>query len=102
MRRRWIATVVTVGLVVAGAAAGARAMQARGAATAGPPASSYIAVDEDDFRTVLARMRAARAGTEQRQQALLAARYDLADRPVAGAQLTADEKQDLVAFLRTL
>src|SRR6266850_4952145 len=88
MHRPWITAVLTVGLVVAGAAAGARAMQARGAAAAGPPASSYMSVTEDDFRTVLARMRAAKAGIEQRQQALLAARYDLGDRPVAGATMS--------------
>ena len=88
MRRRWITAVLTMGLVVAGAAAGARAMQERGPAPAGPPPSSYLPVNEDDFRTVITRMRAAKAGIEQRQQGLLAARYDLGDRPVAGATMS--------------
>jgi len=48
---------------------------------AGPLPTSYLSVNEDDFPTVLARMRAAKAGVEQRQQELLAARYDLGDRP---------------------
>lgn len=88
MRRSWITAGLTVGLVIVGAGAGARAMQARGAAAADPPVSSYLSVTEDDFRTVLTRMRAAKASIEQRHQALLAARYDLADRPVAGATMS--------------
>jgi cytochrome c peroxidase len=50
--------------------------------------SSYLSVVEDDFPTVLARMRIAEAGIEKRQQELLAARYDLADRPVAGVAMS--------------
>ena len=88
MRRLWTAAVLTMGLLVVGAWAGTRAMQGRGAEAADPPVSSYLPVNEDDFRTVLARMRAAKAGIEQRQQALLAARYDLGDRPVAGATMS--------------
>jgi len=37
---------------------------------------------------VLARMRAAKAGIEKRQQDLLVARYDLADRPVVGTTMS--------------
>ena len=88
MRRLWIAAVLAMGLLVVAAGAGTRAMQVRSAAAANPPASSYLPVNEDDFRTVLARMRAAKAGIEQRQQALLAARYDLGDRPAAGATMS--------------
>src|SRR2546428_6453880 len=76
-----------MGLVIVGAVVGAYAMQSETRA-AGPPASSYLSVNEDDFRTVLARMRAAKAGIEQRQQELLAARYDLGDRPVDGATMS--------------
>ncbi len=50
-----------------------------------PPAerpTSYMKVDiTEDFSVTLARMRAAREGLMQRQRALLAQRYDLANRP---------------------
>ena len=82
MRRRWMAAALAAGLVIVGVIAGAY-----GARAAGPP-SSYMPVTEDDFRTVLARMRAAKSGIEKRQQDLLAARYDLADRPVAGTTMS--------------
>src|SRR5437870_5358988 len=45
-------------------------------------------VNEEDVRTVLARMRAAKAEIEKRQRDLLASRYDLSDRPVAGATMS--------------
>jgi len=88
MRRPWTAAVLAVGLVVVGAVAGARAMQGRAVGAADPPASSYTPVTEDDFRTVLARMRGEKAGIEKRQQELLAARYDLGDRPVPGVTMS--------------
>jgi cytochrome c peroxidase len=88
MRRSWAAAMLAVGLVVGGAGMGARAMQGRGAEAADPPVSSYMSVTEEDFRTVLARMRAAKAGIEKRQQDLLAARYDLDDRSVAGVTMS--------------
>src|SRR5207244_11839907 len=50
--------------------------------------SSYISVNEEDFRTVFTRMRAAKAEVEKRQRDLLASRYDLSDRPVAGASMS--------------
>jgi cytochrome c peroxidase len=87
MRRALALAVLVAGLVVVGAGAGAIAMQAKGAG-ADPPASSYMPVKEEDFRAVLARMRAAKAGIEKRQQELLAARYDLGDRPVAGVAMS--------------
>ena len=87
IRRRWTATALEMGLVIVGAVVGAYAMQSETRA-AGPPASSYLSVNEDDFRTVLARMWAAKAGIEQRQLELLAARYDLGDRPVDGATMS--------------
>jgi len=87
MRRRWTAAALAVGLVIVGVVAGAYAMQG-GPRAPSPPASSYQSVNEEDFRTVLARMRAAKAGIEKRQQELLAARYDLGDRPVAGATMS--------------
>jgi cytochrome c peroxidase len=86
--RSWTTAMLAVGLVVAGAGVWVRAMQGRGAEAADPPASSYMPVREDDFHTVFARMRAAKDGVEKRQQELLAARYDLGDRPVAGATMS--------------
>ncbi len=40
---------------------------------------------EEDFKTVFARMSAAKAGVMARQTNLLNARYDLSDRPAAGS-----------------
>src|SRR5256886_11075040 len=79
---------LAAGLVIAGAAIGNVAMRTRAAEGADPRASSYMQVTEEDFRTVLARMRAAKAGIEKRQQGLLVARYDLADRPVVGTTMS--------------
>ena len=88
MRRHRKTAVLALGLVIVGMVAGARAMQGTGAGTANPPVSSYISVNEEDFRTVFARMRAAKAEVEKRQRDLLASRYDLSDRPVAGASMS--------------
>src|ERR1700730_7231702 len=52
------------------------------------PASSYLPVTEEDFTTVLARMRAAKAAVMKRQMDLLGARYDLSDRPAAGVTMS--------------
>src|SRR5213594_2295611 len=87
MNRGYVVS-LAAGLVIAGAAIGSVAMRTRAAEGADPRASSYMQVTEEDFRTVLARMRAAKAGIEKRQQDLLAARYDLGDRPVAGATMS--------------
>src|SRR5438874_5995958 len=83
-------TVVTLasGLVLVGMVAGARATQGPGAGPGGPPASSYMPVIEEAFGTVLARMRAAKPDVERRQRDLLAARYDLADRPLGDATMS--------------
>ena len=85
--RRMVIT-AALGLVIVGMVAGARAMQAPGAGAAMPPASSYLPVNEEDFQTVLARMRAAKPDVERRQRDLLAARYDLADRPLGDATMS--------------
>jgi cytochrome c peroxidase len=54
---------------------------------AGHP-TSYMKVDiTEDFGVTMARMKAARAAIMQRQLALLAARYDLADRPAPGVTM---------------
>ena len=52
-------------------------------------ATEYMPVDlRESFDSVLSRMRAAKAGVEKRQADLLAERYDLANRPLAGAKMT--------------
>ena len=43
--------------------------------------SSYSPTIEDDFATVMKRMKAAKPGIEKRQADLLNLRYDLSDRP---------------------
>ena len=86
MRRHLKAAALVSGLVIVGIVAGARAME--GPVASAAPVSSYMPVNEEDFRTVLARMRAAKAEIEKRQRDLLASRYDLSDRPVAGATMS--------------
>src|SRR2546425_10418774 len=89
MRRggKIIAAVVT--LVMMGMRARVRGMQVQGAsATADPSKSSYLSVNEEDFRTVFARMSAAKAQVMKRQMDLLDARYDLEDRPASGVAMS--------------
>src|SRR6267143_4312396 len=88
MRRHRKPAAMALGLLLLGVVAGARAMQAPGAGTGNSPASSYMSVNEEDLRTVFARMRAAKAEVEKRQRDLLAARYDLSDRAVAGVTMS--------------
>ncbi|MET3132371.1 cytochrome c peroxidase [Oxalobacteraceae bacterium GrIS 1.11] len=50
--------------------------------------SSYMPVDiKEDFAVTLARLKAARAGLNQRQMNLLAERYDLSNRPAPGVSM---------------
>jgi cytochrome c peroxidase len=74
---------LSVGIIV-----GVLAAQAQSPAKPDPPKSSYISVNEEDFRTVSARMKAAKAAVMKRQMDLLAARYDLGDRPAAGVRMS--------------
>src|SRR5437660_618582 len=54
-----------------------------------PPRSSYqFPVAEESFRTVFARVTAAKADVMARQMALLNSRYDLSDRPAAGVTMS--------------
>jgi len=55
MHRGWKVTVAVVALVVVGMTAGVLGMQVQGA-KADPPASSYLSVNEDEFRTVFSKM----------------------------------------------
>src|SRR5438105_15565048 len=87
MLRPWTTAALAMGLVMVGVFVSAYAMQGP-TRTATPPASSYMSVTEESFRTVFERMRAAKAGIEKRQQDLLAARYDLGDRAIAGATMS--------------
>ncbi|MCQ4164124.1 hypothetical protein [Tahibacter harae] len=50
--------------------------------------SSYMPVVEEDFATVMNRMRAQKPGIQQRHANLLRERYDLADRPAAGVTMS--------------
>jgi len=52
-----------------------------------PSKSSYLSVNEADFRIVIARMSAARTDLMKRQAELLGLRYDLADRAASGATM---------------
>jgi hypothetical protein len=82
MRRGWSMGLAAVGLGVVGILAGVLGARAQGIS------SSYISVNEEDFRTVFARMSAAKAAVMKRQMDLLDARYDLGDRPAAGATMS--------------
>lgn len=55
---------------------------------AGRKPSSYTPTIEEDFATVMQRMKAAKADVERRQAALLAQRYDLSSRPAAGVTMS--------------
>jgi cytochrome c peroxidase len=61
---------------------------AQGGAAPAPVPSSYMPVVEEPFATVFSRMSAAKAEVMKRQMDLLAARYDLVDRPAAGATMS--------------
>src|SRR5882724_3445420 len=82
MRRGWSIGLAAVGLGVMGMLAGVLVARAQGTG------SSYISVNEEDFRTVFARMSGAKAAVMKRQLDLLDARYDLGDRPAAGATMS--------------
>jgi cytochrome c peroxidase len=88
MRRHPGTFALALGLAIVGLVAGARAMQGPTAGAPNPAVSSYIAVNEEDFQTVFARMRAAKVEVEKRQRDLLASRYDLSDRPVTGVSMS--------------
>src|SRR5882724_8284361 len=88
MRRYRYAAALALCLVIVGTVAGVLAMQGPGPGTPNPPVSSYVSVNEEDFRTVFARMRAAKAEVDKRQRDLLASRYDLSDRAVAGVPMS--------------
>lgn len=64
--------------------------QAQSAEEAKPAArpSSYSPVVEEDFATVMARMKSQKAGIEQRHANLLKERYDLANRAAAGVTMS--------------
>ena len=80
--RGWTIGLAAGALGVVGILAGALGVRAQGAA------SSYLPVTEEDFTTVLARMRAGKAAVMKRQMDLLGARYDLSDRPAAGVTMS--------------
>jgi cytochrome c peroxidase len=86
-RKMFLGGVATT--LIIGAAIGSLAARVQGQPTKpDPPKSSYISVNEEDFGTVFARMRAMKAAVMKRQLDLLAARYDLSDRPAAGVTMS--------------
>jgi len=87
MHRGWKVVVAVAALVVMGMTAGVLGMQVQGAKAA-PAASSYLSVNEDDFRTVFSKMSGAKAQVMKRQMDLLGTRYDLGDRPAAGVTMS--------------
>jgi len=90
MRARWKLAATAAGLLIIGVTAGTLAVHAQsGPAKPDPAGSSCLSVNEEDFRTVLARMRSAKPQVMERQMDLLRARYDLSDRPAAGVTLAA-------------
>jgi cytochrome c peroxidase len=88
MRGAWKATAVAMGLLVIGIAIGTAGVRAQTGAKPDPPPSSYLAVNEEDFGAVLTRMSGAKAAIMKRQMDLLAVRYDLSDRLVAGVTMS--------------
>ena len=88
MHKIWKITGAAVGLLIIGTATGTLGARAQSGAKPDPSKSSYISVNEEDFRTVLARMSSAKAQVMKRQMDLLGARYDLSDRPAAGVTMS--------------
>jgi cytochrome c peroxidase len=76
---RWAAVWLGAGLALGLGAAYAQ--------DASKPSSYMPVVIREDFAHVMARMKAAKAEVMRRQQALLSARYDLANRPAAGVTM---------------
>jgi cytochrome c peroxidase len=88
MRGAWKVMAAATGLVVIATVTGV-GLQAAGQPVVGTSAtSSYMSVNEDDFRSVFDRMRAAKASVMKRQIDLLSARYDLSDHPTAGVTMS--------------
>ncbi len=78
----WIALVATTAVVSLAIAHAQQPPPQRGA-------SSYMPVDiKEPFATTMARMKAAQPAVQKRHADLLAERYDLADRPAAGATMS--------------
>jgi hypothetical protein len=87
MRRGWLVT--AAGLVMIGTAVGTLGVRAQDqAAKTDPSKSSYASVNEDEFRSVFARMSAAKAVVMERQMDLLGARYDLGDHAATGVTMS--------------
>jgi cytochrome c peroxidase len=80
--REWVIGLAAVVLLVLGMVVGVLAVRAQGVG------SSYLSVNEEDFGTVFARMKAAKAAVMKRQMDLLALRYDLGDRPAQGVTMS--------------
>jgi cytochrome c peroxidase len=96
MNRAWGIGLAAVGIGASIAMAWTLGVQAQGGgATDAPPRmptapakSSYMPVVEEPFETVFKRMTAAKNDVMKRQMDLLAARYDLGDRPAPGVTMS--------------
>jgi cytochrome c peroxidase len=78
---RWSAFAVLAGILIAFGVGHARGQEKK--------SSSYAPVAiQEEFAAVMSRMKAARPEVMQRQNSLLEARYDLADRPVRGVAMS--------------
>ncbi len=88
MRGTWKAAAAAAGLMIIGIAIGTVGARAQTGPKPDPPPSSYLPVIEEDFGAVLTRMSGAKAAIMKRQMDLLGARYDLSDRPAAGATMS--------------
>ena len=88
MHARVQRSMVVAGLLGFGSVVAVTEGRAQGGGTRADSASSYASVNEGEFRATRARLGAAKADIMARHQALLNARYDLADRAATGAVMS--------------
>ncbi|RJP68058.1 MAG: cytochrome B6 [Candidatus Abyssobacteria bacterium SURF_17] len=82
LKRAWVAIGVLCAILVVIGVAYAQDYEKRGK-------TSYVPVDvEEDFTSIMARMKAAKAEVMKRQMALLEERYDLSNRPAKGVTMS--------------
>ncbi len=86
-RTRW-RDVIILGLAAVGVALGVAYAQDKKPEPPPKPSSYIPVVPHEDFKTTLARMKAAKPEVMQRQLDLLKQRYDLGDHPAKGVTMT--------------
>ncbi len=92
MRFKLLAGAVMTAVAVAGLTALLYARPDAPVHAGDKPPSSYSPTIEDDFPTVVKRMEAEKPAIMQRQQKLLAERYDLGDHPAKGVTMSDRDK----------